>query len=53
MRPKSAGCGSLSECITHLRAKSHFTGQTLVAGESVCRNVFQRGQVCLGEGFLW
>lgn len=41
MRPKSAGCGSLSECITHLRAKSHLTGRPLVAAESVWRYAFR------------
>lgn len=40
MRPKSAGCGSLSECITHLGAKSWLTGQPLVAAVSVWRYAF-------------
>lgn len=40
MRPKSAGCGSLSECITHLRAKSRLTGQPLVAAVSLWRYAF-------------
>lgn len=53
MMPKTAGCSSLSECITHLRAKSQFTGQPLVAAESVSRCAFERGQFCLDGGFLW
>lgn len=52
MRPESAGYGSLSECITHLRAESQLTGQPLVAAASVWRCAFYRGQVCLDGGFL-
>lgn len=49
MRPKSAGCGSLSECITHLGAQSPLTGHThLQAAASAWRSVF-----CSGDGGVW
>lgn len=53
MRPKSAGCGSLSECITHLRAKSPLTGQPLVAAEFVLSYALWRERCSLDGGFLW
>lgn len=50
MRPKSAGCGSLSECITHLEAQSPLTGHThsQEAAESAWRFVF-----CRGDAGVW
>lgn len=45
MRPKSAGCGSLSECITHLGARCPLTGHTVEAAESVRRFVFPEKMV--------
>jgi len=53
MRPESAGYSSLSECITHHRAKSQLTGQPLVVVGPGWWSAFYREQVCLDGGFLW
>lgn len=50
---QTAGCSSLSECITHLRVKSRLTGQPLVAAEVVSRFAFSRELLRLEGGFLW